>query len=167
MPKRCSIYLDPVGSCFQKKLKKSETFWMLPRYPACIFRTLLHQPTTPLPPPSPKNNASSNVSRRPGEGGSAPAKRWMFWVFRAYWFTLWWKDRWLATPKRWRFVRGHDKPIHGSCAIYFPGGIFRFGDYMFLFSVNHFNLSCFSCRRNVQSYCSFLMLYMIECYLPW
>ena len=20
-----------------------------------------------------------------------------------------------ATPKRWRFVRGHDKPIHGSC----------------------------------------------------
>ena len=20
-------------------------------------------------------------------------------------------------------VRGHDKPIHGSCAIYFPGGI--------------------------------------------
>ena len=28
-----------------------------------------------------------------------------------------------ATPKRWRFVRGHDKPIHGSCAIYFPGGI--------------------------------------------
>ena len=28
-----------------------------------------------------------------------------------------------ATPKRWRIVRGHDKPIHGGCAIYFPGGI--------------------------------------------
>ena len=28
-----------------------------------------------------------------------------------------------ATPKRWRFVRDHDKPIHGSCAIYFPGRI--------------------------------------------
>ena len=23
------------------------------------------------------------------------------------------ESRWLATPKRWRFVRGHDKPIHG------------------------------------------------------
>ena len=22
-------------------------------------------------------------------------------------------------------VRGHDKPIHGSCAIYFPGGILK------------------------------------------
>ncbi len=33
------------------------------------------------------------------------------------------ESRWLATPKRWRFVRGHDKPMHGSCAIYFPGGI--------------------------------------------
>ena len=22
-------------------------------------------------------------------------------------------------------VRGHDKPIHGSCAIYFPGGIYN------------------------------------------
>ena len=29
-----------------------------------------------------------------------------------------------ATPKRWRFVKGHGKPIHGSCAIYFLGGIF-------------------------------------------
>ena len=28
-----------------------------------------------------------------------------------------------ATPKRWPFGRGYDKPIHGSCAIYFPGGI--------------------------------------------
>jgi len=34
---------------------------------------------------------------------------------------------WLATPKRWRFVRGHDKPIHGSCAMYFPGGIYILG----------------------------------------
>ena len=32
------------------------------------------------------------------------------------------QSRWLATPKRWRIVRGHDKLIHGSCAIYFPGG---------------------------------------------
>ena len=31
-------------------------------------------------------------------------------------------DGYLATPKRWRFVRGLDKPIHGI-AIYFPGGI--------------------------------------------
>ena len=30
------------------------------------------------------------------------------------------------TPKRWRIVRGHDKPIHGSCAIDFPGGIALF-----------------------------------------
>ena len=29
-----------------------------------------------------------------------------------------------ATPKFGGFVRGHDKPTHGSCAIYFPGGIF-------------------------------------------
>ena len=28
-----------------------------------------------------------------------------------------------ATPKS-GLVRGHDKPIHGSCAIYFPGGIY-------------------------------------------
>ena len=27
-----------------------------------------------------------------------------------------------ATPKG-GLARGHDKPIHGSCAIYFPGGI--------------------------------------------
>ena len=26
-------------------------------------------------------------------------------------------------PKKWRKVRGHDKPIHGNCAFYFPGGI--------------------------------------------
>ena len=30
-----------------------------------------------------------------------------------------------ATPKRC-LVRGHDKPIHGSCAIYFPGGIYMY-----------------------------------------
>ena len=29
-------------------------------------------------------------------------------------------------------VRGHDKPIHGSCAIYFPGGI----DYGLTFTLN-------------------------------
>lgn len=29
----------------------------------------------------------------------------------------------VATPKRWLVVRGHDKPISGSCTIYFPGGI--------------------------------------------
>ena len=29
-----------------------------------------------------------------------------------------------ATPKKVAiFVRGHDKPIHGICDIYFPGGI--------------------------------------------
>ncbi len=28
-----------------------------------------------------------------------------------------------ATPKFGGLVRGYDKPIHGSCAIYFPGGI--------------------------------------------
>ena len=28
-----------------------------------------------------------------------------------------------TTPKRWRKIRGHDKPIHGGWAIYFPGGI--------------------------------------------
>ena len=33
------------------------------------------------------------------------------------------ESRWLATPKRWRFVRLHTKPIHWSCAIYFPNGI--------------------------------------------
>lgn len=30
------------------------------------------------------------------------------------------------SERRWRnggSVRGHDKPVHGSCAIYFPGGI--------------------------------------------
>ena len=27
-----------------------------------------------------------------------------------------------ATPQRWH-SKGHDKAIHGSCAIYFPGGI--------------------------------------------
>ena len=27
-----------------------------------------------------------------------------------------------ATPKRW-LNKGHDKPIHGSGAIYFPGGL--------------------------------------------
>ena len=32
------------------------------------------------------------------------------------------EGRWLATPKRWIRIRGHDKPIHRSCAIYFPGG---------------------------------------------
>ena len=33
------------------------------------------------------------------------------------------ESRWLATPKRWRIVRGHDKLIHRSCTISFPGGI--------------------------------------------
>ena len=28
-----------------------------------------------------------------------------------------------TTPKRWLLVRGHDKAIQGSCAIYFPNGI--------------------------------------------
>ena len=36
------------------------------------------------------------------------------------------ESRWLATPKRWLSFRGHDKPIHGSCAIYFSGGIYSF-----------------------------------------
>ncbi len=44
----------------------------------------------------------------------------------------WWRICWIytvvkvdgATPKRWRFVRGYDTSIHGSCAIYFPGGIY-------------------------------------------
>ena len=35
----------------------------------------------------------------------------------------------IYTPKRWRFVRGHDRPIHGSCAIYFPGGVYKYGEY--------------------------------------
>lgn len=30
-----------------------------------------------------------------------------------------------AAPKRWRLVRGQDKPIHASCSIYFPCGIDR------------------------------------------
>ena len=29
-----------------------------------------------------------------------------------------------SLPKSWRFVRNHDKPIHGSCVIYFPGARF-------------------------------------------
>ena len=29
----------------------------------------------------------------------------------------------MAQPPKGGLVRGHDKPIHGSCAIYFPGGI--------------------------------------------
>lgn len=33
------------------------------------------------------------------------------------------ESRWLVTPKRWRFVRGFDNPMHGSVAVYFPGGI--------------------------------------------
>ena len=28
-----------------------------------------------------------------------------------------------TTPKRWRKIRGHHKPIHGGWAIYFAGGI--------------------------------------------
>ena len=32
------------------------------------------------------------------------------------------QNRWLATPKRWRSLRGHDKPIYRSYVIYFPGG---------------------------------------------
>jgi len=27
-------------------------------------------------------------------------------------------------PQRGENLRGHDRPIHGSCAIYFPGGIY-------------------------------------------
>ena len=41
-----------------------------------------------------------------------------------------WIIYWLhPSESRWRnsqkggLVRGHDRPIHGSCAIYFPGGI--------------------------------------------
>ena len=33
------------------------------------------------------------------------------------------ENRWLAIRRKWQFVRGYDQPIHGSCAIYFPGGI--------------------------------------------
>ena len=38
-----------------------------------------------------------------------------------------------ATPKG-GLVRGHNKPIHGSCAIYFPGGIVFFWVGIFLVS---------------------------------
>ena len=36
-------------------------------------------------------------------------------------YTIWKVDG--TTPKRWRKVRGHDKPIHGGWAIYFPCGL--------------------------------------------
>jgi len=29
----------------------------------------------------------------------------------------------MAQPPKSGLVRGHDKPIHGGCAIYFPGGV--------------------------------------------
>ena len=31
-----------------------------------------------------------------------------------YTYVFMYESRWLATPTRWRFGRGHDKPIHGS-----------------------------------------------------
>ena len=37
-------------------------------------------------------------------------------------------------------VRGHDKPIHGSCAIYFPGGI------LLNQSDSHDSLRCVLCQ---------------------
>ena len=41
-----------------------------------------------------------------------------------WWYLYYCESRWRnATPKKWR-LRNHDKPIHGSCAIYFPGAIF-------------------------------------------
>ena len=38
------------------------------------------------------------------------------------------ESRWLATPKRWRFVRGHDKPTPMGVSSHpsFPGGIAGF-----------------------------------------
>ncbi len=44
----------------------------------------------------------------------------------------------MAQLPKGRLVRGHDKPIHGSCAIYFPGGIIQ---------------CCFSCCEVVQTIC--------------
>ena len=52
-------------------------------------------------------------------------KLWLIGLYTTYIFVLYRNEStWLATPKRWRFVRGRDKTIHGSCAIYFPGGIY-------------------------------------------
>ena len=34
------------------------------------------------------------------------------------------ESRW-RNPSKGGLVRGHDKPIHGGCAIYFPGGVRR------------------------------------------
>ena len=33
----------------------------------------------------------------------------------------------MAQPPKGGLVRRHDKPIHGSCAIYFPGGVSHLG----------------------------------------
>ena len=38
----------------------------------------------------------------------------------------------MAQPPKGGLVRGHDKPIHGSCAIYFPGGIIGMSCLFFL-----------------------------------
>ena len=51
-----------------------------------------------------------------------------------------------ATPKRWRFVRSHDKPIHGSCAIYFPGGMHVYVYiyiYLYIYIYTHYTLFLF------------------------
>ena len=53
--------------------------------------------------------------------------RW--WILFVRWPTRFFSIKCGTAPNRWRFVRGHDKPIHGSCVIYLPGGIIQpFGD---------------------------------------
>ena len=49
-----------------------------------------------------------------------------------------------TTPKRYSLVRGHDKAIHGSCAIYFPGGVNLAWQRMIFCYFARSGLCCFS-----------------------
>ena len=72
-----------------------------------------------------------------------------------------------ATPKRWRIVRGNDKPIHGSCAIYFgikfcffPRDItLSWSFYVILRQGDHWERSLLATFLQLRSYCWWFVRY--------
>ena len=72
------------------------------------------------------------------------------------------ENRWLATSKRWRFVRGHDKPIHESCTIYFLG-ISRWYIYIYIFTYWKYWIMSKPRNKWVDS-CHYIYIYIFVCF---
>ena len=95
----------------------------------------MNQCSTCIRGPPPSTNCLRVAGRKNSPGRSLKCKmpskgaRLNTQMSKVHFFQVWnlqsGESRWHnATPKRWQLLRSHDKAIHGSCAIYFPGGIY-------------------------------------------